>query len=155
MVKKRYYGNKCFGLAWDRAEVRQINLFITTDLIIEKFHVKASEIFQWFKEIAMKTDVDKCHLLIVTNEERDISIGPDKIQNSKSEKLLGSYTEHAHKIFDKTNQKAQALARLSTFMCLEKQRLIIEAFVNYQFGYCLLIWMFHNSTLNNRVNRIH
>ena len=30
MVKKGYYGNECFGLAWDRIEVRQMNLFIAT-----------------------------------------------------------------------------------------------------------------------------
>ena len=37
----------------------------------------------------MKANADKCHLLITTNEERNISIGGEKIQNSKSEKLLG------------------------------------------------------------------
>ena len=24
-----------------------------------------------------------------------------------------------------------------------------------QFGYCPLIWMFHNRTLNNKINRLH
>ena len=59
------------------------------DLIIEKLEVKANDIFQWFNENAMKAKADKCHLLITTNEERNISIGGEKIQNSKSEKLLG------------------------------------------------------------------
>ena len=40
-------------------------------------------------------------------------------------------------------------------MSLEKRRLIMKEFVNSQFGYCYLIWMFHNRTLNNRINRIH
>ena len=40
-------------------------------------------------------------------------------------------------------------------MSLEKRRVIMKAFVNSQFGYCLLIWMFHNRTLNNGINRIH
>ena len=31
----------------------------------------------------------------------------------------------------------------------------MKGFVNLQFGYCPLIWMFHNRTLNNRINRIH
>ena len=31
----------------------------------------------------------------------------------------------------------------------------MKEFVNSQFGYCYLIWMFHNRTLNNRINRIH
>ena len=59
------------------------------DLIIEKREVKANEIFQWFNENAMKAESDKYHFLITTNEERNISIGGGKMQNSKSEKLFG------------------------------------------------------------------
>ena len=87
------------------------------DLIIEKLEVKVNDIFQWFNENAMKANADKCHLLITTNEERNISIEGEKIQNSKSEKLLGviidnklSFTKHAHKICDKASQKLNALA---------------------------------------------
>ena len=132
------------------------------DLIIEKLKVKANDIFQWFNENAIKENTDKCHLLITTNEERNISIRGEKIQNRKSEKLLGVsidnklyFTEHVHKICDKASQKLNALARLSSFMSLEKRRLIMKAFVNSQSGYCPLIWMFHNRTLNNRINTIH
>ena len=73
------------------------------DVIIEKLEVKGNDIFQWFNENTMKANADKCHLLITTNEERNISIGVEKIQNSKSEKLLGvtidnklSFTEHIY-----------------------------------------------------------
>ena len=117
---------------------------------------------QWFNENTRKANADKCHLLIITNEEINISIGGKKIQNLKSEKLFGvtinskrSFTEHIHKICDRASQKLNALARISSFMSLVIGRLIMKAFVNSQFGYCLLIWMSHNRTLNNRINRIH
>ena len=107
------------------------------DLIIEKLEIKANYIFQWFNENVMKTNADKCHLLITTNEERNISVGGEKIQNSKSEKLLGvtidnklSFTEHVQKICEKAGQKLNPLAQLSSFMSLEKRRLIMRAFVN-------------------------
>ena len=65
----------------------------------------------------MKANADKCHLLITTNEEKSISVGGKKIQNSNSEKLIGviidnklSFTEHLHKICYKTSQKPNALA---------------------------------------------
>ena len=132
------------------------------DLIIEKLEVKANDIFQWFNETAMKANAYKCHFLITTNEERNISIGRDKIQNSKSEKLLRvttddklSFTVHVHKICDGASQKLNALARLSSFMSLEKRRIIMKAFVHSQIRYCLLIWMFHNRILNDKINRIH
>ena len=31
----------------------------------------------------------------------------------------------------------------------------MKAFVESQFGYCPLIWMFHSRRLNNKINRIH
>ena len=31
----------------------------------------------------------------------------------------------------------------------------MKAFIESQFNYCPLIWMFHNRTLNNRINCIH
>ena len=31
----------------------------------------------------------------------------------------------------------------------------MKAFIISQFGYCPLVWMFHNRKLNNRINRIH
>ena len=123
-------------------------------MIIEKLEDKANEIFQWFNENAMKANADKCQLLIPTNEERNIPVGGEKIQNSRREKWLGvtidnklSFTKHVHKICDKASQKLNALARLSSFMSSEKRRLIIKAFVNSQFGYCPLIWMFHERAL--------
>ena len=31
----------------------------------------------------------------------------------------------------------------------------MKAFIESQFGYCPLVWMFCNRTLNARINRIH
>ena len=31
----------------------------------------------------------------------------------------------------------------------------MKAFIESQFNYCPLVWMFHNRTINNRINRIH
>ena len=31
----------------------------------------------------------------------------------------------------------------------------MKSFIMSQFGYCLLIWMFHSRTLNNKINSIH
>ena len=31
----------------------------------------------------------------------------------------------------------------------------MKAFIESQFGYCPLVWMYHSRTLNNRINRLH
>ena len=40
-------------------------------------------------------------------------------------------------------------------MTQEKRKMIMDAFIRSQFGYCPLVWMFHSRGLNARINRIH
>ena len=86
----------------------------------------------------MKVNADKYDPLTTTNEERDISVGGEKIQSSKSEKLLGvidnklSFTDHVHNKCVKASEKLNACAKLSSFMSLEKRRLTMRVFVNSQ-----------------------
>ena len=40
-------------------------------------------------------------------------------------------------------------------MSAKQRRIIIKAFINSQFGYCPLVWMFHSRKLNKRINKIH
>ena len=54
----------------------------------------------------------------------------------------------------KISQKIHALARVSNFMHQDKSRLVMKAFIESQFSYCPLIWMFHSRTLNNRINSL-
>ena len=37
----------------------------------------------------------------------------------------------------------------------DKLRLLMKAFIESQFSYCPLIWMFHSRILNNRINKLH
>ena len=83
------------------------------DLLIEKLEVKANEILQWYNQNAMKVNADRCHLLLPTRVIIDNKL---------------SFNEH--RICDEASQKLNGQARLSSFMSLEKRRLIMEAFVN-------------------------
>ena len=105
----------------------------------------------------------KCHL-IVTNHDIDVSINIDgeTIKGCKSVKLLGLYidnnlnfNEHVSKICQKVSLKLHALTRISHYLSTEKLRIIMKAFIESQFSYCPLVWMFHSRTLNNRINRLH
>ena len=40
-------------------------------------------------------------------------------------------------------------------MSEEKFRILMKTFIESQFGYCPLIWMFQSRTLNNRINNLH
>ena len=64
------------------------------------------------------------------------------------------FDEHVSKLCKKASQKLHAIARVSRYMNTEKRCIIMNAFINSQFGYFLLVWMFHSRSLNNRINRI-
>ena len=58
-------------------------------------------------------------------------------------------------ICKKANVKLHALARIAHLMKTDKLRLLVKAFIESQFAYCPLVWMYHSRTLNNKINKLH
>ena len=88
--------------------------------------------------------------------------GDEKIWESQSEKLLGmivdkklSFDSHLRTLCKKVNQKVSALARIVHFLPFPKRHLIMKTFIESQFSYCPLVWMFCSRTMNTKINRIH
>ena len=117
----------------------------------------------WFESNFFKPNGDKFPLL-VSNHDDDASIIINNkiIEGSKSVKLLCvtidnklSFKEHVTNICNKVSQKLHALARVAHLMGPVKLREVMRAFIESQFQYCPLVWMFHCRTLNNRINRLH
>ena len=137
------------------------NLHLNT--LLQNLETDTDILVQWFKDNYFKLNPDKCHLL-VTNHSDDISVTVDgaTIKGSSTVKLLGvdidnklNFNDHVSKLCGKVSLKLHALARISPYMSTEKLRCILKAFIESQFGYCPLVWMYHSRTLNNRINRLH
>ena len=133
------------------------------DTLLNNLVNDTSTLIKWFNDNYFKMNADKCHLLI-TNHEDDASaiIDGETIKCSKSVKLLGisidnhlDFSEHVSNICKKVSKKLHALRRVSPFINKSKLRIIMKAFIESQFGYCPLVWMFHSRTLNNRINSLH
>ena len=84
------------------------------------------------------------------------------IDSSKTEVLLGitidhelKFDDHVNRLCKKASTKLNALARIAPFMNVSKKRIIMKSFIESQFGYCPLIWMFHSRGLNNKINSTH
>ena len=110
----------------------------------------------------MKANPDKCHFLCNSNSEVSLAIETQKIKNSKFEKLLGikldsklNFNSHIHDICQKAGQKLNAISRITPYTDCAKRRLLVNAFFYSQFNYCQLVWMCHNRTNNNKINRLH
>ena len=46
-------------------------------------------LFEWFKNNLLKSNADKCHLLVSTNDRMSMNVDGFKINKSNTEKLLG------------------------------------------------------------------
>ena len=120
-------------------------------------------LIKWFRDNCFQLNADKCHLLISNHSKYIlINVEDEIIERSSSVKLLRvtinntlNLDEHVSKLCKKASQKIHALASISNFMSQDKLRIIVSAFIESQFGYCPLAWMFHSRTLNNHINRLH
>ena len=70
---------------------------------------------------------------------------------SNKVKLLGKHIEDLCK---KASYKLQAIRRIRGYLAVEKARILANAFINSQFNYARLTWMFAEKTLINRICKI-
>ena len=84
------------------------------------------------------------------------------IWESNDVKLLGvtidrdlKFDKHVLKLCSKANQKLSALSRMANLLSFNKRRTLFKAFVESQFKYCPIVWMFHSRRTNNKINRLH
>ena len=107
-------------------------------------------------------NADKRDLLVSSSNAVSLRVSQYDIKNSECEKLLGvkfdtklTFEKHINDICRKASRKIYALARITPYMDISKRRMVMNAFFNSQFNYCLLIWMSHNRTTNRKINRLH
>ena len=65
------------------------------------------------------------------------------------------FEERINKICNIDNKKRNALHSFANHVSLDKQKMLLRAFIESQFSYCPLMWMFHSRTVNIKTNRLH
>ena len=90
------------------------------DEVVFSLQESSKKLFKWFTDNQMKTNENKCHLIVSTNELTEIQIGDFSIKNSVNETLLGvsidsklNFDIHVNHLCNKTNKKLEALARVT------------------------------------------
>ena len=132
------------------------------DDVILSLQESSKQLFKWFSDNQMKSNSDKCHLIVSKNDTTEIQIGDSVIKSSSTEKLLGvnidcklNFDSHVKHLCNKANKKLRALARVTPYMTLEKKKIIMNSFFNAQFNYRPLIWMLHSRKNNNKIKYLH
>ena len=85
----------------------------------------------------MKSNNDKCHLLVTTEKSVSINIDGSNVTN----KLLGikfdsslTFEGHITNLCKKASQKLQALAGIVNYMDLAKRKVLMKAFLTSPFS---------------------
>ena len=130
--------------------------------VMKALEERGENLVNWFSNNEMKLNTDKCHLPLHSQEPNTLKIGDLRINDSLSEKLIGTtfdcklkFTKHIKDICQKASQKLNALARLAPYMGTTKKHIFLNAFFKLQFNYCPLVWMCCNRYLNTKLNRLH
>ena len=131
--------------------------------VILKLQNASKTFFKWFNDNQMKANPNKCHFICSSSEKTSIMIEKKQIRNSSCEKLLGVYFDskvtfqsHIDNICKKASQKLNAISRITPYTDFnKKKRLTVNAFFVAQFNYCPLIWVCHNRTYRNKINRLY
>ena len=110
----------------------------------------------------MKGNTEKCHLIMSTDQTVNFQFGGSLIERSDCEKMLGvkidyklNFDEYVKTLYSKANNKLRALARTTSYMSVEKKKILMNSLFNAQFNYCPLVWMLHSRRNNNIIRNLH
>ena len=85
----------------------------------------------------------------------------DLIWESNDVKLLEitidrdlKFYKHVLKLCSKANQKLSAVSRMLKLFSIKKRGTLFKAFVQSQFKYCPIVWMFHGRRTNSKINKL-
>ena len=100
----------------------------------------------------MKANPEKFQFMILRKTRRpefDLLIDSNVIKESADVEILGliadnklNFEEHIGKLCQTVSYKLHVLKRLRKYLTLEKPRVLGNVFVNSQFNYAPLIWIF-------------
>ena len=132
------------------------------DNLLKILEEETSLVLNWFRINEMKSNDDKCHLIVANHVDVSVRLNSETTEGEDSVELLGihidnklTFNQHVTNLCKKGNQKLHALARISKLLSQDKLKLIMKTFIESQFNYCPLIWMFHSRTLNTKINKLH
>ena len=65
------------------------------------------------------------------------------------------FDKHVRHICEKAGNKLNVLTRVAKILNLFQKNTLFKSFIEGQFNYCPLLWMFYSHSPNNLINKIH
>lgn len=121
--------------------------------------------WNWFKINSVKANPDKLQFMVLEVNNIDslnLNFVSKIIPFSSEVKLLGitidnqnRFEKHIKDVWKKASFNLQSLRRIRTYLTVEKARLLSNGFIDIQFNYIQLIWLFAGKILINKVCKSH
>ena len=118
----------------------------TIEDVISSFQESSEKLFKWFSNNQMQGNSGKYHVILSTNGPAQIQIGESLIESTNCEKLLGvkidsklSFDKHIKTICKKASNKLRVLTRVTPYMAIEKKKVLMIFFSDFQFNYYPLV----------------
>ena len=135
------------------------------ETIFSNLKYDLENVLSWFQANFLKASPSKFQFMILGDKQNTSfvsNINGKKINNSREIELLGividnqlKFQKHIENLCKKASFKLHALRRIRKFLTVEKARILANAFINSQFNYAFLIWMFASKTAINKILKIH
>ena len=113
----------------------------------------------------MKANPKKFKFMILSKKSyqpQKLTVNTFTIDESDEMELLGltidkklNFSKHIDKLYCNSQYKLDALRRIRTYLSLEKAKMLGNAFIDSQFNYASLIWMFCRKGLYLKIQKIH
>ena len=113
----------------------------------------------------MKANPGKSQFMILgdkSHHKHILKINSIKVEASDDTLLLGitidkkiTFKQHIEILCRKAQYKLHALRRIIKFLTIEKAKILGNAFIDSQFSYAPLLWMFCRKTLYSKIEKIH
>ena len=120
--------------------------------ILEDLRYDMVTLLRWFKENSMKVNPKKFQFMILGKTPRQpiiLNINQIKVDKSQKVVLLGltidnrlTFKDHVDMLCSTANYKLHALRRIRKYLTLKKTKLLYNPFINSQFDYASVMWMF-------------
>ena len=119
-------------------------------------------LIEWFKNNFLKSNAEKCYLLVSTNDRVSMNVNGFKIDKSDTEKLLVVefakkliFYDHISDLCKKPGRKISALTRVTSYLGTGKKHIQVNILFTSDFSNCPLVWMCYSRTSNNKMNVLH
>ena len=113
----------------------------------------------------MKGNPEKFQFMILSKTKRpeyNLLTDSNVIKESNDVEVLGfiidnklSFEKRIAKLYQTASYKLHVFKRIRKYLTLAKLKTLRNAFVNSQFNYALLIWMFFKKSIYFKMQKIH